>query len=163
MKYIITVFLFAYASITFTQSGIAQLDQVNVDVQTQDGVLMVSTIGEPSVNISFNEGVAVVLGFYPVTFFEETSGIRYNKPIAGLSAYPNPANTFVTLSTEDSGHPERIIELFDVDGALISLVRWPSHSQVHQISIHNLAAGSYTIHVYEPSTNHASNLKLIKQ
>ncbi|HLF62786.1 MAG TPA: T9SS type A sorting domain-containing protein [Saprospiraceae bacterium] len=163
MKHFILSLSIIFLSIAASgQNVVIQVDQLDVALQSQGDVLMVSTLGEPVVGVDVSQGIAVISGFYPVSFFEETSGVN-NLPLEGLEAWPNPVQSVLILRCSSTDRSDYEINVFDAKGALMDHQSWELKHSRFELAFNSHPPGMYSVEVYEPGSGKRSTVHVLKQ
>lgn len=100
---------------------------------------------------------------FPIIVWQEggTTGIEEDNAVMDyISLYPNPANDFVTIQSDEPSVSLKQVEVYDVMGRKVMLE--VLNGQSHRFSIANLHAGVYHIRV-QTSNGCYTHLKLVVQ
>lgn len=93
-----------------------------------------------------------VLGLGKVVLFDPLITSVQNQGIATLSAYPNPADQFITIN-ETALKGETLIRIFDVTGKLIDNVRLNASGSPLVLPVQHLTTGLYFLSIENNSQN----------
>lgn len=127
-----------------------------------DGVIITS-LGvhehwNDSINKEYSRNLGAGEGIELMKAFEETVGIPSIDVSLKVSVYPNPAQEFVYIQSQENKTIS--FQLLSADGQLISEGQLLSHENI-KIDIQDLAAGVYFLHTIHG--NNKNVLKILKQ
>ena len=100
---------------------------------------------------------------FPIIMWQEggATGIEENNADKSIiSLYPNPANNFITIQSDDASVSLQHVEVYDVIGRKV--VSETLDGQRQELSIAKLLSGMYHVRV-QTSNGCYSNLKLVVQ
>lgn len=91
---------------------------------------------------------------FSITSVEENTGSTIS-----VSVYPNPASSFINISTESSSLKKMKVELFDIAGKLIYSESFQNNIQ---LNISQYSNSAYILHVYDDNKSLVKTFKLQK-
>ena len=117
---------------------------------------LVTPVWKADYEIPINNG-------FPIIVWQEggTTGIEKNNAVMDyISLYPNPANGFITIQSENPSISLKQVEIYDVMGRKV--LSEVLNGQSQGFSIEKLPAGIYHVRV-QTDNGYCSNLKLVVQ
>ncbi|MBC7775645.1 MAG: T9SS type A sorting domain-containing protein [Phycisphaerae bacterium] len=114
------------------------------------GISVQSTVGEVATLTLSNNLQACTQGFHQDNRVLISVSAIEPITLAGLSVFPNPAETVVTLKSETPFIPGTQVELFDASGKYLQTVSLETGSVERRIDLTMLPTGSYLLHIRNP-------------
>jgi hypothetical protein len=124
----------------------------HTDWTSQQGIVPDAYVGQPTYFAFHHDATDMFILYLDEIALVETAtaGIANNKDVAIGSAYPNPSNTFSTISYQLSGNSEVRINVIDVMGKVVSVSNEGTKQagkHTAQIATADLAAGIYFVNL----------------
>ena len=162
---ILNFILILFALPALSQGLVVQAEQIDVQIVNQDGLMLISSLGEAMNSLDLSGDLTVVGGYYPSALFDTTapSGTRDYPPIEGLQAWPNPTSDAVILETTDKQHSAYRITLYNDAGQGVDTRTWSTGSFTIEIPLGIVVPGTYFIEVFDHVLVKRSVLTVLKQ
>lgn len=126
------------------------------------GISLSWTIGELAIETFTSADLILTQGFQQ-GYYEITS---VNDPLAesiNLEIYPNPATDFINIEIKNTEAKSIRIELYSIDGKLITNEQWINSGTPYKFQINQYSANQYILKVIDLETKNTSTFKIIKR
>ncbi len=136
--------LFIYGQV-FAQKLIPDIISSGGGLLTNTGIKMSYTIGEPVTSLISNSTSILSQGFQQN--WENGTSFLENRDNLKVNVYPNPFIDFINISWKEDNSKSMIIELFDLNGKLLSQQEVANLSIGKQINLTNYQEGIYLLKI----------------
>ena len=126
------------------------------------GISLSWTLGELATETFTSTNLILTQGFQQ-GYYEITS---INEPLSksiNLKVFPNPAVDFINILIEDIDVNTVKIELYNMEGKLISNEQWENTGSPYQLQLSNFSSSQYILRVIDEKNGKINSFKIIKR
>ncbi|OFX86896.1 MAG: hypothetical protein A2W99_04050 [Bacteroidetes bacterium GWF2_33_16] len=163
MKKLLLSFLFGlFVVFAFSQSISSSVVATAGGYSEAGGLSLSWTLGELATETFTTTNLILTQGFQQ-GYFEITSIDEPLSKSIDLKVYPNPAIDFINILIEDIDVKLVRIELYNLEGKLISNEQWENTGTPYQFQLSSFSSSQYILRIVDDKNNRVKSFKIVKR